>query len=97
MHVVVVGQPAWKLLDDGLGVRPRAHTNIVPFERPDERLGHAVGLRAADPASCAAPGRCRGRNAENVTFIESSEVPSWYLANWTARQAEARRLESPGE
>lgn len=36
------------MLDDGLGVGPGAHTDVVALEGSDERLGHAVGLRAAD-------------------------------------------------
>ena len=48
MHLVVVGQPAWQLLDDGLGIQPGPYADVVALERTDERLGHAVRLRAAD-------------------------------------------------
>ena len=48
MHLDVVGEPAWQLLDDGPGVRPGVHADIVALEGTDERLCHAVRLRAAD-------------------------------------------------
>ena len=48
MHLVVVGEPAWQLFDDGLRVRPAIHADIVALECAVKRLGHAVRLRAAD-------------------------------------------------
>ncbi len=48
MHLVVVRQPAWKLFDNGSGVGPGVHADVVALEGADERLGHAVRLRAAD-------------------------------------------------
>lgn len=33
------------------------------------------------------------RNAENVTFIRSAEVASWFLANWESRRAVSRRFD----
>ena len=38
MHLIVVRQPSWQLLDDRLSVRPGVHADIVAFEGSDERL-----------------------------------------------------------
>ena len=77
--VLHAGIPVW--IDDHVGI---AHNKVIVI---DEHLvvgGSYNYTRAAET-----------RNAENVTFIESPEVAGWYLANWAARQAAARRLESP--
>jgi hypothetical protein len=36
------------LRDDGLRIRRGVHADVVTLEGADERLGHAVGLRATD-------------------------------------------------
>ena len=48
MHLVIVGEPAWQLLDHGRGIRPRVHSDVIALEGADERLRHAVRLWAAD-------------------------------------------------
>lgn len=48
MHLVKMGEPARQLADETLRIRPGIHTDIIAFEGADERLSHAVRLRAAD-------------------------------------------------
>lgn len=47
VHLVVVGQPGWRLVDDGLGVGRGLDVDVVALRRPHERFRHAVRLRAA--------------------------------------------------
>ena len=48
MHLVIVVEPGWQLRDDGLRIGLWVPADVVALEGADERLGHAVGLRAAD-------------------------------------------------
>ena len=48
MYLVIVVEPDWQLRDNGLRIGAGVHADIVALERANERLGHAVGLRAAD-------------------------------------------------
>ena len=45
MVVVVVLEPPRKLRQDRLCIRAIMNVSLIPFERFDERLGHAVRLR----------------------------------------------------
>ena len=48
MPLVVVREPAIELAENGDCVGARVASNLVALEHLDERLGHSVGLRAAD-------------------------------------------------
>jgi hypothetical protein len=48
MHAIVVVQPDRQLFEDGAGVRFGADADVITLEGPDERLGHAIALRAFD-------------------------------------------------
>ncbi len=48
MHAIIVVEPFWQLVDDGLCVGSRADAGVVSFEGPDESLGHSVALRTFD-------------------------------------------------
>jgi len=38
MHLDLVGESSWQLLDDGLGIRPGIYANVLALERADERF-----------------------------------------------------------
>ena len=48
VNIVVVVEPTRQLIDDSAGVGFVADAGVVSLQRPYERLGHAVRLRAFD-------------------------------------------------
>ncbi len=48
VNFVVVCEPSRQLVEDGTGVGFGADPGIIALQCPDERLGHAVRLRAFD-------------------------------------------------
>lgn len=48
MHPIIVIDPDWQLFEHGAGVRFVADASVVALEGSNERLGHAVALRAFD-------------------------------------------------
>lgn len=67
MHAIVVIEPAGKLVDDGLGIGSRVDAGVVALQRSDERLGHAIALRAFDRRSA----RCQADDAGEASGVES--------------------------
>jgi phosphatidylserine/phosphatidylglycerophosphate/cardiolipin synthase-like enzyme len=63
--------PVW--IDHPSGI---AHSKVIVVDR---RLVVGGSMNYTTAATA--------RNAENVTFIDSSEVATWFLANWSARRA----------
>ena len=58
--LVVILEPSRQVRQNGSGVRPVVGVDVIPLERFDERLRHAVFLGASDrgkPADEAKPGR----------------------------------------
>ena len=58
MHLVIMGEPAKQLIDNGPGIRPRVHSDVIALEGADERFRHTVRLWAAD--------RCGPRHQADV-------------------------------
>jgi phosphatidylserine/phosphatidylglycerophosphate/cardiolipin synthase-like enzyme len=73
------GVPVW--IDTHAGI---AHNKLIII---DQHLvvGGSFNFSAAAQA----------RNVENVTFIDSPDVASWFLANWTSRRDASYRFNAP--
>jgi phospholipase D len=80
-YVANVGVPVW--IDTASGI---AHNKLIVI---DGRLVIGGSFNFTKSAQI--------RNVENVTFIDSSEIATWYLANWASRRAASYRFDPSAE
>ena len=69
MHAIIVIHPDWQLFEDGACVRFWADADVIALEGTDERLGHAVGLRAFDRRSSGDQADVAGEAASVVCGV----------------------------
>jgi phospholipase D len=72
------GVPVW--IDSDTGI---AHNKVVVID------GHLVIGGSFNFTKAA-----QQRNVENVTFIDSEQVATWYLVNWAARRGKSYRYKT---